>query len=238
MLSLLNQIDGQTLSEDDARFYLAEMILALNTLHTMGYRDVKPENILLDKLGHIKLADFGSAAKLDSSGLVRNAMAIGTQDCIAPDILTSLNNVCLLAGRYGMTCDYWSVGVMAYEMVYGSTPFRHEKKSVTIGNIMKFKNSLEFPTSKKVTPEFISLIKGLLCDSDSRLGYQELIKHHFFSTIDWNGMRETSKKFVRHKENQIKVRSYFFFRLECDRFKKITWSFFLIGTRKPFARAV
>ena len=197
-MSLLNRIDGQTLSEEDARFYLAEMILALNTLHTMGYvhRDVKPENILLDRLGHIKLADFGSAAKLDSSGLVRNAMAIGTQDYIAPEILTSLNNVGLLAGGYGMTCDYWSLGVMAYEMVYGSTPFRHEKKSVTIGNIMNFKKSLEFPSSKKVTPEFTSLIKGLLCDSDSRLGYQELVKHPFFSTIDWNGIRETSPPVV------------------------------------------
>lgn len=110
MLSLLNRIDGQVLSEEDARFYLAEMVLALNTLHSMGYvhRDVKPENILLDRLGHIKLADFGSSAKLDPTGLVRNAMAIGTQDYIAPEILTSLNNVGSLVGGYGQV-KYFSL---------------------------------------------------------------------------------------------------------------------------------
>lgn len=94
------------------------------------------------------------------------------------------------------TCDFWSLGVMAYEMVYGATPFKHEKKSVTIGNIMNFEKSLQFPSTKKVSPEFVSLIKQLLCDSDSRLGYQELIKHPFFASIDWNGIRETSPPVV------------------------------------------
>ena len=83
LLSLLSRRDG-VLTEDEARFYLAEMVLALYTLHSMGYvhRDIKPENVLLDRLGHIKLADFGSAAKLDSSGCVRNEIAIGTPEYI------------------------------------------------------------------------------------------------------------------------------------------------------------
>lgn len=197
LLSLLGRRDG-TLTEDEARFYLAEMVLALHTLHSMGYvhRDIKPENVLLDRLGHIKLADFGSAAKLDSSGFVRNEMAVGTADYIAPEVLTSMNNVGMLAGGYGVECDYWSLGIMAYEMVFGSTPFGAEKMSTTYGNIMNFKNSFKFPASNNASSEFCSLISGLLCDAKTRLGYQKLLKHPFFASIDWNGLREKSPPYV------------------------------------------
>jgi len=198
LLSLLSRREGGTLSEEEARFYIAEVILALHSLHSMGYvhRDIKPENILLDRLGHIKLADFGSAAKLDSSGFVRNEMPVGTADYIAPEVLTSLNNVGLLAGGYRTDCDFWSLGIMAYEMVYGSTPFGDEKTTTTYGNIMNFKNSLQFPRSKSVTKDFLHLISNLLCDSKSRLGYSDLIKHPFFNNIDWNSLRENSPPYV------------------------------------------
>lgn len=197
LLSLLNRRDG-ALSEDEARFYLAEMVMALHTLHTMGYvhRDVKPENVLLDRLGHIKLADFGSAAKLDSTSLVRSEMAVGTAEYIAPEVLTSMNNVGLLAGGYGVECDFWSLGVMAYEMVYGETPFGAEKMSTVYGNIMNYKNSLKFPENTSISPEFRNLIKELLCDAKSRLGYQQLISHSFFASIDWNALREKSPPYV------------------------------------------
>ena len=88
ILSLLNRIDSRkALSKEITRFYLAELIQALHAHHTMGYvhRDVKPENILLDRRGHIKLTDCGSAAKLDSSGLVRNALkTYGILDFVRP----------------------------------------------------------------------------------------------------------------------------------------------------------
>lgn len=99
LLSLLSRHEG-ILAEDEARFYSAEMVLALHTLHSMGYvhRDIKPENVLLDRLGHIKLADFGSAAKLDSSGFVRNEIAIGTPEYIGKTIcwIPYLNSFILL----------------------------------------------------------------------------------------------------------------------------------------------
>lgn len=73
---------------------MAETTLAIRALHQMGYvhRDIKPDNILLDRCGHVKLADFGSAAKLSSSGFVTQAMPVGTPEYIAPEILLSLNH--------------------------------------------------------------------------------------------------------------------------------------------------
>ena len=209
----------RALSEEEARFYLAELVLALHSLHTLGYvhRDIKPENILLDRLGHIKLADFGSAAKLDPTGTVRNEMPVGTADYIAPEVLTSLNNIGLEAGGYGRECDYWSLGILAYEMVYGCTPFADEKVNGknqinglehvyifaydfqvtgTYGNIMNYVNCLKFPEDTKVSPEFRRLISDLLCDAPKRLGYNQLVKHPFFASINWNSLRENPPPYV------------------------------------------
>lgn len=79
--------------EDLARFYLAELTLALHALHTMGYvhRDIKPENILIDRFGHIKLADFGNAAALDRDGHVLSLSPVGTPDYIAPELLQTIS---------------------------------------------------------------------------------------------------------------------------------------------------
>lgn len=81
--------------EDLSRFYMAEMTLALNTLHQMGYvhRDVKPENILLDRFGHLKLADFGNAAPMNKSGNVICLSPVGTPNYIAPELLESLSTI-------------------------------------------------------------------------------------------------------------------------------------------------
>lgn len=79
--------------EDLARFYLAELTVALHTLHEMGYvhRDIKPENILIDRFGHIKLADFGNAAALDRDGHVLSLSPVGTPDYIAPELLQTIS---------------------------------------------------------------------------------------------------------------------------------------------------
>lgn len=79
--------------EDLARFYLAEITQALNALHEMGFvhRDVKPENILLDRFGHLKLADFGNAAAMNKDGNVVSMTPVGTPDYIAPELLDTLS---------------------------------------------------------------------------------------------------------------------------------------------------
>lgn len=91
---LLNlMIRNGTFSEELIKFYLAEITVALNALHSMGYvhRDIKPENILLDRFGHLKLADFGSAAMLDKEGHVISFSPVGTPDYIAPELLQPIS---------------------------------------------------------------------------------------------------------------------------------------------------
>ncbi|KAG7169946.1 Citron Rho-interacting kinase-like [Homarus americanus] len=198
LLSLLDRYDG-CFPEDMTCFYLAEIILAVHALHSMGYvhRDLKPDNILIDRCGHIKLADFGSAAKLTTSGLVRSKMPVGTPDYIAPEVLQSLNEK---AGSisYGIECDMWSLGIMAYEMCYGTMPFKGDKLVTTYSNIMNHKKMLKFeddpenPTSDSAK----DLIRGLLEDSSHRLNHSALLQHKFFLHVNWNDLRNSPPPFV------------------------------------------
>ena len=85
---LVNLMSNYDVPEDWARFYIAEVVLALDAIHSMGFihRDVKPDNMLLDASGHLKLADFGTCMKMDTDGLVRSETAVGTPDYISPEV--------------------------------------------------------------------------------------------------------------------------------------------------------
>ncbi|NXU50428.1 CTRO kinase, partial [Turnix velox] len=195
LVSLLNRYEDQ-LDESMVQFYLAELILAIHSVHQMGYvhRDIKPENVLIDRTGHIKLVDFGSAAKMTVNKTVNAKLPVGTPDYMAPEMLTGLNG----DGKasYGPECDWWSLGVIAYEMIYGRSPFTEGTSAKTFNNIMNFQRFLKFPEDVKVSSEFLDLIQSLLCGQKERLGYEGLCCHHFFSTIDWNNIRNSPPPFV------------------------------------------
>ncbi|NXF80364.1 CTRO kinase, partial [Sclerurus mexicanus] len=195
LLSLLNRYEEQ-LDENMVRFYLAELVLAIHSVHQMGYvhRDIKPENVLIDRTGHVKLVDFGSAAKMTVNKTVNARLPVGTPDYMAPEMLTGLSG----DGKasYGPECDWWSLGVIAYEMIYGRTPFTEGTSAKTFNNIMNFQRFLKFPEDVKVSSEFLDLIQSLLCGQKERLGYEGLCCHPFFSKIDWNNIRNTPPPFV------------------------------------------
>ncbi|XP_035754292.1 citron Rho-interacting kinase [Egretta garzetta] len=195
LLSLLNRYEDQ-LDESMVQFYLAELVLAIHSVHQMGYvhRDIKPENVLIDRTGHIKLVDFGSAAKMTVNKMVNAKLPVGTPDYMAPEMLTGLNGDGKAA--YGPECDWWSLGVIAYEMIYGRSPFTEGTSAKTFNNIMNFQRFLKFPDDVKVSSEFLDLIQSLLCGQKERLGYEGLCCHPFFSKIDWNNIRNSPPPFV------------------------------------------
>uniref|UniRef100_A0A6I8N5Y4 Citron Rho-interacting kinase n=1 Tax=Ornithorhynchus anatinus TaxID=9258 RepID=A0A6I8N5Y4_ORNAN len=195
LFSLLNRYDDQ-IDENMVQFYLAELVLAIHSVHLMGFvhRDIKPENVLIDRTGHIKLVDFGSAAKMTVNKTVNARLPIGTPDYMAPEVLTVMNGDG--KGTHGPECDWWSLGVIAYEMIYGKSPFTEGTSAKTFNNIANFQRFLKFPDGPKVSGEFLDLIQSLLCGQKERLNYEGLCCHPFFSKIDWNNLRNSPPPFV------------------------------------------
>ena len=182
----VNFLSNYDIPEDWACFYIAEVVLAVDAIHQMGFvhRDVKPDNLLLDRYGHLKLADFGSCMRMDEDGLIRSDNAVGTPDYISPEVLQSLSGgLC-----YGKECDWWSVGIILYEMLTGDTPFYADSLVGTYGKIMDHKKSLTFPEDIEISDEAKRLICGMLTDRNQRLGLNgiyEIKEHVFFRSCKW-----------------------------------------------------
>lgn len=190
---LVNLMSNYDIPEKWAKFYGAEVVLALDAIHSMGFihRDVKPDNMLLDKHGHLKLADFGTCMRMDKDGMVRSDTAVGTPDYISPEVLKSQGG----EGYYGRECDWWSVGVFLYELLIGDTPFYADSLVGTYGKIMDHKNSLQFPDDIEISKDAKHLICSFLTDRTQRIGQKgiaEIQRHRFFlnDQWDWNNIRD------------------------------------------------
>ncbi|XP_057615488.1 myotonin-protein kinase isoform X6 [Chionomys nivalis] len=200
LLTLLSKF-GERIPAEMARFYLAEIVMAIDSVHRLGYvhRDIKPDNILLDRCGHIRLADFGSCLKLQPDGKVRSLVAVGTPDYLSPEILQAVGGG-PGAGSYGPECDWWALGVFAYEMFYGQTPFYADSTAETYAKIVHYKEHLSLPLADTGVPEEAQdLIRGLLCPAEIRLGRGgagDFQKHPFFCGLDWEVLRDSVPPFT------------------------------------------
>ncbi|ADM10987.1 rho-associated coiled-coil containing protein kinase [Encephalitozoon intestinalis ATCC 50506] len=186
-MGLLSKED--VLEEDWVRFYTAEIVAALDELHKLGWihRDLKPDNVLIGIDGHVKLADFGSCIKM-RDGKARSSITVGTPDYVSPDVLCSVNEEC----EYEEDVDFWTLGVIIYEMIYGTTPFYSDTLMETYRRITK----VEFGFPFKVSPELTSLIKSLITTKDKRMKINEIKSHAFFKGIDWDRLKELKPPFV------------------------------------------
>nr|AML77009.1 putative LOV domain-containing protein [Calycanthus floridus] len=208
LFALLDKQPMKIFKEDAARFYAAEVVVGLEYLHCLGiiYRDLKPENILLQKDGHVLLTDFDlsfltsckpqvvkhatpterrksksqTLPTFVAEPITQSNSFVGTEEYIAPEIITG-------AGHCG-AIDWWALGILLYEMLYGRTPFRGKNRQKTFANILH--KDLTFPSSIPVSLTARQLIHGLLHrDPANRLGSNgganEIKQHPFFRGINW-----------------------------------------------------
>lgn len=169
-------------SEDVASFYMAEMLLAISHLHNdlgVVYRDLKPENCLLDADGHLLLTDFGLSKVAVDQNESCNSM-LGTVEYMAPEVV--------LGKKYGKAVDWWSFGALGYDLMTGNPPFRGQNHAKIQDNIVKQKLVLPYFLS----PDAKDLLTRLLRkDPKKRLGavmpkdLQTMKKHRFFRKLDW-----------------------------------------------------
>mmetsp|Transcript_23432 Transcript_23432/g.58629 ORF Transcript_23432/g.58629 Transcript_23432/m.58629 type:complete len:479 (-) Transcript_23432:185-1621(-) len=164
--------------ENRVRFYIAEIVLAIEHLHTRAilYRDLKPENILLENTGHIRLTDFGLAKEMGNDDTTYTLC--GTAEYFAPELLHGKG--------YGNEADLWSIGILMFEMLTGRPPFQDKVRSAMFNKIKTAE--LRFPNH--VSPVAADLIEKLLVKNPKQRATIEQVKRHpFFQSIDWKKLR-------------------------------------------------
>ncbi|KAL7721344.1 non-specific serine/threonine protein kinase [Entamoeba marina] len=207
MMTLL--IRENIFSHEMARFYIAELILAIDSIHELNYihRDIKPDNILFDNDGHIKLTDFGLCTGFhkDHEGsyfeMVERASVVGTPDYTAPEVF--------LQKGYHKECDYFSVGAILFEMLAGYPPFVSDDSVQTCLKIINCEETLEFPDDVEISSTARDLIRQLVCLKENRLSDINKIKSHpFFKGFNWNNVFDMKPPYVPQLRNALDTSNF------------------------------
>ena len=224
-------IKKDILTENEARFYLSELILAIESIHKLDciHRDIKPDNILIDQNGHIKLSDFGLAKisdklydkenekytnyinnkknkkKKEEEKMThnKNYSCVGTAYYVAPEVLNQKG--------YEKDIDWWSAGIIFFEMLVGYAPFCSKETNEVCYKVLNWKKFLKIPNYIRISDEAKDLIFKMINNSNSRLGKNgadEIKKHPFFKGIDWNNVKNMKPPFIPILKNEYDT-SYF-----------------------------
>mmetsp|Transcript_4782 Transcript_4782/g.7218 ORF Transcript_4782/g.7218 Transcript_4782/m.7218 type:complete len:498 (-) Transcript_4782:43-1536(-) len=222
LMALLMKED--ILTEAATQFYAAEAVLAIEAVHSLGYihRDLKPDNLLLDWRGHLKLTDLGLCKKIESDPMsgINHTLAgtklspttasagrstayrrdrklaystVGTPDYIAPEVLAQ--------NGYGMSCDWWSLGVILFECICGYPPFYADQPMETCRKIIHWRRSLVFPQEcvDQVSAVCVDFVRRLVCDPQHRLGASDQLNikaHPWLKTVDFENIRTATAPHV------------------------------------------
>ena len=204
LYSLLCQFGA--FDEQSAKFYTAQIILALQYLHSKEiiHRDLKPDNILITESGFLKLTDFGLSLYGTAERRINEKEIVGTPDYIAPEIV--------LSNPHKFTADFWSLGAVLYEFLCGVPPFHADTESAVFANILKGKVDFDILREFDISETCISFVQSLLdMDPSKRLsanGFNELFSHPWFSGFDWDHIREMQPPYIPPVSNDTDTTNF------------------------------
>lgn len=220
-------IKKNVLNEEEARFYVAEIVLAIESIHKLDciHRDIKPDNVLIDKSGHIKLTDFGLSKisdkifqnnfqknlNLNNNNIKdngkpshnKNYSCVGTAYYVAPEVLNKKG--------YGPEVDWWSLGVIFFEMLVGYVPFCSKETNEACYKVLNWKKYLKIPDTARMSKEAEDLIFKLINSPKRRLGAngaEEIKSHPFFYGFNWDNILNIKPPFIPFLRSEYDT-SYF-----------------------------